>query len=439
MRARDIFLALLVIGVGVFLTYEKSGRLDGLFGEGWEGPWWRTSTTFDYEETQEIPGPVPAELQVVNGRGEIEIVGGDTDKVTVVFKKHVSARDQAEADQIAAELRMIVTPSESRLVLSTNRDNFRKKRFATDFKIVLPAGKDVLVKNAYGLVRTGQTGRTEITNPHGDVVVRSVEGSLILKNSYQSVDVDGVRGDARVQASHAETTLKNILGELTLDHSYGEIRLENISRKLILNGSHSGIQAKGLRAEAEISSSYETIILSDVSAVRVQAHHCDIQGDGITGLFDVTNTYGRVKFTALKGDLKVEGGNVSVDGRGLQSSEIYIHTTYQNVFLAEFSGKATVVLSHGDLNLEPIGPLTGGIDVQGTYAGVRIAWPAGLRVPFEGRARDGRIVWNLDERPDLETSNGSTETRAFSKETGKPGLLIVTTHGDIKVEPAARR
>jgi len=439
MRARDVILVLLVIGVGVFLTYEKSGRLDGLFGEGWEGPWWRTSTTFDYEETQEIPGPVPAELQVVNGRGEVEIVGGDTDKMTVVFKKHVSARDQAEADQIAAELRMIVTPSESRLVLSTNRDNFRKKRFATDFKIVLPAGKSVLVKNAYGLVRTGQTGRTEISNPHGDVVVRSVEGSLILINSHQSVDVDGVRGDARVQASHAGVALKNILGELTLDHSYGEIRLENISQKLILNGSHSGIRAQGLRAEAEISSSYETIILSDVSTVRIQARHCDIQGDGITGLFDVTNTYGRVKVTALKGDLKVEGGKVSVDGRGLQSSEIYVHTTYQNVSLAEFSGKATIVLSHGDLNLEPIGSLTGAVDVQGTYAGVRIAWPDGLRTPFEGRTRDGRIIWNLNERPDLETSNGSTETRAFSQETGKPGLLIVTTHGDIKVEPAVRR
>jgi hypothetical protein len=95
MRARDVILALLVIGVGVFLTYEKSGRLDGLFGENWEGPFWRSSTTFDYEETLEIPDPVPAELQVVNGRGEIEIAGGDTDKITVVFKKHVSARDQA--------------------------------------------------------------------------------------------------------------------------------------------------------------------------------------------------------------------------------------------------------------------------------------------------------------------------------------------------------
>jgi hypothetical protein len=439
MRARDVILALLVIGVGVFLTYEKSGRLDGLFGENWEGPFWRSSTTFDYEETLEIPDPVPAELQVVNGRGEIEIAGGDTDKITVVFKKHVSARDQAEADQIAAELRMIVTPSGSRLVLATNRDGFRRKRFATDFKIVLPAGTAVLLKNSYGRVRTERTGRTEISNAHGEVVVRSVEGSLVLENSYQSVDVDGVRGDAGIRAPHAEVGIKNIQGGLTLDHSYGDIRLENISRKLIVNGSHSGIQAKGLRAEAEISSSYETIDISDASAVRIRAHHCEVQGNGITGLFDVTNTYGRVRVASLQGDLRVEGGNVAVDGRGLQSSEIYIHTTYQNVSLAEFSGKATIVLSHGDLNLEPSGPLTGGVDVQGTYAGVRVAWPDGLRTPFEGRTRDGRIIWNLGERPDLETSNGSTETRAFSQESGKPGLLIVTTHGDIRVEPGARR
>ena len=437
MRAREVFLALLIIVAGVLLTYEKSGRLDGWF-EGWDGPLFGDFDEFVYEETREIAGPLPPELQVINAHGQIEVSGAATDKATVVFKKRIFARNKEDADRIAAALRMSVTPSGSRLILSTNRDEFKRKNFSSFFKIVVPAGTSVLLKNSYGLVRAQGTGATEIANPHGEVFVRGITGSLALTSSYEGIDVEGVRGDAQISAPHSRVAVKNVEGGLILDHSYGAIDLDRIGGKTVVNGSHSEVTARSLPAEAEISTTYETIRVADAGSVRIRARHCDVKAKNIGGWFDVTNTYGRVRVENLGGGLKIDAQNVAVEGLDLRSPDIEIRTTYENITLSGFSGKTTVFLTHGRLNLEPDPALSGPVDVQGNYLDVRILWPEGFRTPFEARARDGRIVWNLPETPDSQKSNGITELTVFSEETGKPAIKIDTAHGDVQVDPAGR-
>ncbi len=438
MRARDIFLALLVIGLGVFLTYAKSGRLDDLTF-GWDGPWLGSSEEFTYEETREIPGPVPAEVQVLNAHGTIEVSAtGGTDKATVTFKERIVARTKADADVIAEALRMDVARSEDRLVLSTNRDDFRRRRFSTEFKILVPPGTAVILKNSYGPVRIEGTGKAEIRNPHGEVFVRGIAGSLDLSASYETVEVDGVRGDVLISALHGSVDVRNVDGAVELDHSYGRVGLDRIARRAIVRGSHSQITASNLSDEAEFASSYDRITVTTAKTVKVRAQHCDIAAKAIDGALDLADTYGRVQIDGLTGDLRVDGNNVKVTGLGLSAGTIFVRTTYENVSLSGFSGPAEVVLSHAGLTLEPTPALGGNVNVQGSYVDVRFVWPDGFRAPFEGRTRNGRIVWNLETKPDSETSNGTTEVLAFTTETGKPKIAIVTSHGDIRVEAAGR-
>ena len=58
MRAREIFLALLIIFGGVFLYYAQTGRLN-LDGEGWDGFFGSRGEEFVFESSQEIAGPRP--------------------------------------------------------------------------------------------------------------------------------------------------------------------------------------------------------------------------------------------------------------------------------------------------------------------------------------------------------------------------------------------
>jgi hypothetical protein len=438
MRARDFFLALLVIGLGIFLTYAKSGRLDDLVFE-WDGPWIGSFDEYTYVESREIEGPVPAEIHILNAHGAIEVAAvGGTEKAVVQLKKRVYARTKAEADAVADVLRMDVVLSAERLVLSTNRDEFRRKRFATEFKILVPPETAVVLKNSYGPVRIEGTGRSEIRNPHGEVIVRGIAGPLDLFTSYASVDIDGVRSGVRISSPHGDLDIKNVEGSVDLDHSYGRVGLDLISGRTVVRGSHSKVTASHLADDAEIGSTYERITLSEAKSVKIRANHCDVTATSLQGDFDVTNTYGNVRIDGLDGELRVDGHNVAVDARGLGEGTIFVRSTYENVSLAGFSGPVEVILSHAGLTLEPAASLAGAVGVQGEYADVRIVWPAGFRVPFEGRTRSGRIAWNLVERPDSETSNGTTEVLAFSTERGKPKVAIATTHGDIRVDPSGR-
>jgi len=437
MRARDVFLALLLIAAGVFLTYEKSGRFDRWF-DGWEGLRIGYFEDFTYEETPDISGPQLKEIQVLNSHGDIEVVAAATDRATVVFRKRVSARNKAEADRIAADLRMTLTRTGDRLTIGTNRESFRHRNFSTDFKIVVPAGTAVVLKNSYGLVRVEGTGTTDIADPHGEVVVRGISGPLTLASSYEKIDVDGVRDKVKIEAPHADVEVKNLEGGLELDHSYGDIILRHIGGKTIVRASHSGVSARKLGAESEIETTYEKINIADAGAVKIRARHCDIEAENISGTFDVTDDYGLVRIASLGGDLKIDGRNVEVEGRELKSSDLFVKTGYRDVVLAGFAGKTSIVLEHGKLTLEPDSSLSGAVDVQGTYVDVRMIWPAGFRAPLIVQTRDGRIGWNLPERPDSETSDGISETRAFTGETGKPGIKVFTTHGDVQIDAAGR-
>jgi len=436
MKAKEIILAILIIAVGAFTYYAQSGRLDWEFdNEG--GPFFTNWNEFTYEETLEVQAPLPPELHVINAHGQVEIQGTDGDKITVSFKKRIWRKNETEAKQVAEQLKMIMNREDPKLVLSTNRDEFRQKRFETDFKISVPAGMNVLVRNSYGLVKTEKTGKTDITNPHGNVHASEVGGELILENSYEDIEVRGVQGGCRITGPHSSLTVSNIQGELIIDHSYGEIHLENIEKGVTIDGTHSKVSGKGLKGSAEIRSSYETITLIDVGPAKIRAHHCDVEIDGAKGLVDITDNYARLRIVNVQGNLKVDGPSLEIFAEAVTAEDIWISSSNENVKLLGFSGKATVLLNHGDIGLEP-DSITGPIDVQASYSNIRLAWPKGGRCPFEAEARSGDIHWELAEKPSTEKTNGTSVTKAFLEESGKPSVKLSTAYGDIRVEESTR-
>jgi len=437
MKAKEIILVILIIAAGAFVYYAQSGRLDWQFDEEL-GPLFGNWDEFTYEETQEIGAPLPAGLQVMNAHGRVEIQGADVDKIQIVFLKRIWRKSEEDAKKVSAELKMVVNREDPKLVLSTNRNEFRRKRFETDFKIVVPAGMDILVRNSYGLVRTAKTGRTDLTNPHGEIEASDVQKDLTIVSSYENVLADGVNGTCRITAPHADLTARRIRGELVIGHSYGSLKLEDVEKDTTVDGSHSEILAKNLRGRTEIASSYERISLAEIGPVKIRARHCDVDIDGAKGFVDVSDNYGRLQVTNLQGNLHGEGPNLEIYAKTVAAEEISISTSNETVELSGFTGHTTIIVSHGDIVLEP-DAITGPLDVQATYANVRLTWPhQGGRFPFTAEARSGQIHWGLAEKPSVETANGSSMTQAFTDVAGKPSLKISTSYGDIRVEEKTR-
>jgi len=432
MKAREILLVLLIIGLGVFTYYAKTGKLDiewdggGLFLFG-------KHEEFVFEESQVIPAPLPQEFQVINAHGSVEIQGAETDEITIAFKKSIYRQNKEVAQQVANQLKMVVNREDSRLILATNRDEFRRKNFETHFKISVPAGMDVLVKNSYGLVKIAKTEKTEIANPHGRVQVSDIGGRLIIDNSYEDVDIMNASADCQVTSPHSKVTAIDVRGEMLLDHSYGEVHLENIEKKVTVDGSHSQVTGKNLKSEVEIANSYEQITLTDAGPSSIRGHHCDIEVKGINGPLEISDNYARLRLTKIKGNLKIEGSYTEIEADSVLAEEIRISSSYRKIELLGFTGKTTVIQSHGDLSLEPES-VTGPIEVQASYASIHFGWPAGGKFPFEARAKSGNIHWNLADKPSLEETNGWSVTKAFVHETGKPSIKLSTSYGDIRIE-----
>jgi hypothetical protein len=435
MKFREILLAILIIGLGVLIYYGKTGRIDLIWdGSGFLlGAW----DPYEFEETQVLPGPLPAEVQVSNAHGSVAIQGTDTDKVTVTFKKVVYRKSKEAAQKDADLLKMTVSRDGTAVRLATNREDFKRRNFETHFTVSVPAKTAVRVRNSYGLVKTIGTGPTEIENPHGEVRALEIAGALTVKSTYAEVTIRGVEGDVRLTCPHVDLTVAEVGGECVIEHRYGDIRVEKAARKVTIDGSHSDISGIALSGEVYIENSYEPIVLRETGPATVRAHHSDIRVFKTAGKLDIRDQYSRIDIDGVQGDLAIDAPNSEISAEAVTAAEISIGSSYKAVALRGFTGHAVISTSHGDLVLEPAG-ITGPIDVQGTYASVRLIWPAGARIPFEGQTKNGQIFWALADRPTLETTNGQSVTKAFQDETGKPAIRITTSYGDIRVEEARR-
>lgn len=436
MKAREIFLALALIAFGALTYYAKSGRLQVEGDGGWL--FWGHTEEFLFEEAaQTIPGPLPRELQVINAHGAVEIRGAETDAITVTFKKIVNRRTREDAQKVADQLKMVVNREEPRLILSTNRDDFRRKNFETRFTITVPLGMTVFVRNSYGPVKIEKTGPADIVNPHGPVSAGSIAGRLGVDGSYEDVDVRDIRGDARITAPHAKVIVVGVKGELMIDADYAELFLENVDRNVRIGALHSSVNGKNLKGEVEIKNSYEKIILAGTGPTKIFGHHSDVEAEGIDGPLEIGNAYAKLTVGGVNGDLRIEGSNLEVHAGRVAAREITISTSYENVEILGFSGTTTIVQRHGDVVLEPA-ELTGPIDVRASYGAVRLGWPAGLKAPFEAETKSGVIHWNLADKPSFEETNGTSVTRAYMDAAG-PAIKILTSYGDIRIEPGREK
>ena len=436
MRAREVVLLIFIIAAGLLLTQTYKGNINWDWNWGdWQGPFFGLSHEATAQESQAIAAPLPEELVVVNSHGDVDVQASTDGQVTVFFEKKAYRRTEEEARQAAEQLHMTVNRQGAKLVLSTNRDDFRRRNFVSNFRITVPEGLAVNIRNSYGLVKAVKTGRTTIDNSHGPVTASDIRGALVSRNSYDDAAISDVAADCEVDCSHGEASVVRVKGRVQVTDTYGSIRVEDAGGNVVLNGSHADIHGLKLPGTVKAETTYRDISLTEVGPATVIGHHSLVEAKGVKGSLDITNSYGQVKLDDIQGGLAVHGRSVEVNGRAITAPEISISTSYQNVDLADFSGKTTVTTAHGNVTLQPA-QVSGDITVTAEYSGITLLWPAGAKNPFEARTHNGEIRWSLSTKPDLDQKNGSSLVKAFGSEQGKPRVLLSTSYGDIVIKEA---
>lgn len=431
MKSKEIVFLILLVAAGVFFYHAYTDKLD------WEIEWGDDFLfkleEFEFEESHTIDAPFPHVIHVMNRHGEVKIQGTEEDRIVVTMQKTIRRRTAEEAQDVANSLKMVTEQTEHNIVLTTNRGEFKKKRFQTSFTIFLPEGADVTVSNTYGVVEVANTGDTNIHNSYGKVIVSDVEGPLTVKNKYDDVVVKNVGADCTIDSNNASVDVTNVDGTVQVFHRYGNVSLKDISQDAIVDASNAKIFCQNVEGLADVGSTYRNIILSNVGAAKVSGKNCEIDMDGVKGYCVIESSYGRVKLTNILGDLKIDGKNTSVLGKTLLGDNITIDTTYRDVELEDFAGETTILHSNGKVLLTP-NPLTLPLVVKGRYSDINLYWPAGGQYPTEAENKGGDIEWKLPYELSFKKENSVSVIKAFMEETENPLIFLYTTYGTIRIE-----
>lgn len=431
MRSKEIVFLILFVAVGVFFYHAYTDKLD------WEIEWGDDFLfkleEFDWEESHTIDSPFPHIIHVVNRHGDIKIQGTEEDRIVVTLQKTIRRRTAEEAQEVANTLKMVTEQTDHNIILTTNRGEFKKKRFRTSFTISVPEGADVSVSNTYGVVEVSNTGDTNIHNSYGKVIVSDVEGPLTVKNKYDDVNVQNVAADCTIDSNNASVVVTKVEGTVRVFHRYGDVSLKDISQDAIVEASNAKIYCQNVEGLADVGSTYRNIILANVGAAKVSAKNCEVDVNDVNGYCVVGSSYSKVMLTNILGDVKVDGKNTSVYGKTILGENITIDTTYRDVELEDFAGETTILHSNGKILLTP-NPLTLPLVVKGRYSDINLYWPEGGNYPTEAENKGGDIEWKLPYELSFKKENSISVIKAFMEETENPLIYLYTTYGTIKIE-----
>jgi hypothetical protein len=431
MRSKEILFLILLVAAGVFFYHAYTDKLD------WEIEWGDDFLfkleEFDWEESHTIDAPFPHSIHVVNRHGEVKIQGTEEDRIVVTLQKTIRRRTSEEAQDVANTLKMVSEQTDHNIVLTTNRNEFKKKRFRTSFTIFLPESADVTVSNTYGVVEVANTGDTNIHNSYGKVIVSDIDGALTIKNKYDDVDVLNVGADCTIDSNNGSVDVTGVDGTVQIFHRYGNVNLKDITRDAIVDASNTKIFCQNVEGLADVGSTYRNIILTNVGAAKLNGKNCEIDLEGVKSYCVVEGNYNKVMLTNIQGDLKIDGKNTSVYGNTILGDNITIDTTYRDVELKDFSGETTILHSHGKIFLTPK-PITLPIVIKGKYSDINLYWPEGGNYPIEAENKGGEIEWKLPYELSFKKENSVSVIKAFMEETDNPLIFLYTTYGTIRIE-----
>ncbi len=431
MKIKEIFLMLFIIAAGIFFYHAQTGKLD------WDLDWGEglffDYDEFKYTESQEFDPPFPPTLKITNAHGEVIIKSGPENKIAVTLIKKIYSRNEKDAQEISERLLLVPTEEQDALHLSTNRTDFRRRRFRLDFTVTLPEGMNVQVKNSYGKVHVNKVGSVNIDNPHGEVIVQDASGEIVLDNSYKDIEIYNAGAGCSIESNNSDIKLNNIKGKVSIDSRYGEIHLEEIMREAVVKGSNLKVFAKNVSGSVDIESSYKQITLIETGPITIIGNHSPIDINSCSGDVQITNKYDHIEINDVKGNITVQGKNLEIYAAKIYAENINIDTSYENVELIEFSGKTTITLAHGKLTLSPLA-LTGPIRADCTYTDIIFNCPQNGPYPLEVKNIKGKINWGLSQTPSEKIDNGETIYKAFLQESEKPSIFLSSSYRTIWIE-----
>ena len=253
------------------------------------------------ERHQELSAPMAPGSRLVaqTGFGSIAITGADVEGCRVQAWIHATAPTQTEADQIADQVRVLLTEEGNGLRLYVEKPPLPANRsVGVSFTIVVPRQTNLDCTTSFGPIRADDLQGTVIARTSfSDIHCEKVTGNLNLNTGHGTIECRQVSFDNL----YAKTSFGNITvdcpapsrdqtpGRADLETSYGSITAANLMvRDLEAKSSFGNVSAActpeaPADLTATIASSYGTVSLSAPEAfageVNLSSSHGSVETD----------------------------------------------------------------------------------------------------------------------------------------------------------------
>lgn len=294
--------------------------------------------SYDYtDEMPTQPVKIGSMVQVLSDDGDITVSTWDEPAIKVVGHKRVTAGNQNEANDMAEKTKPIISGTPDSLSVSANTNGSGPRAgvmgphgVRTHLEIFLPKNVGV-----------------DLNTRHGDLKVRTREGTVRISTQHGDVDVEEITGNVSINMRHGDLRAQNISGNVDLDGSVGDLDIGTVSGSVHATSEVMGsLKLSALKKGLQFHSSRTDLTVAQLTG-ELSMDRGDLRVGQCDG-FQVTTRSKDIHLDDVTGDVRVENTNGQVD----------VHVTQAPV------GNIRVDNSHGDV--EVVVPASANFELMAT-------------------------------------------------------------------------
>jgi len=292
-----IFVSL--VSSGMWFAFDardkiRSGRINlrglQIFGE-----------TYEYPVSASVTCSKNPRIIVENRRGNVRLIGSDSDQVVVSGHKSVMGLDKAEADRINDRMKLEVLVQGDQVVIRTNQESAATdNRVDADLEVQIPKGASVECRGTHGDFDVSQiTGNFEVHSDNAGVRGQDIGGNVRVDlRRSDIVRLMRVKGNVDVKGGRAaDIELDEVAGQATVDGQYtGSIEFRRIDKTLRFSSQATDLTIDRLRGRVRMSDG-DLEVEDILGAMKLRSRSKDLRVSRFGGTLDIDLNRGDIELS----------------------------------------------------------------------------------------------------------------------------------------------
>ena len=354
----------------------KSWPESRMFRWGWDV----LGEQYDYPVNAEHEAANVTKVVVENLRGNVRVVGADSNQLKLSGRKVIRAIERSHADEADKKTPVEISRQGDILYVRTSLERWTgEERVTANLDLSIPKGATLECK-----------GRS------GDFDISDLKGSVELDSDNSDVRLQSIGGNIRADIRRSDIfRALNLKGNLDLKGRGRDLELENIEGQVAMNFPFSG----------------ELHVKNIAKPLRLDTDRTE------------------VAFEKLPGHLRMSLGDLELEN---VQGPIRITARSKDVRLQDFTQGATIQLERGDIQIVPGKAALSAVDARTRSGSVEIALPEKARFEISATTKRGEINndFGAPLKADEEGRGGSIQG---STGPGGPKFTLNTERGSLTV------